>query len=99
MKLIFVNVGRPCEVSWLGQKVATGIFKEPVARPVRLRRLNLDGDQHADLTVHGPDKALTSGGFLEKRARLEYKKGLRLACYSNREPAPEGSLRRSSCPP
>src|SRR6266849_10637451 len=33
--------------------VQTGIFKDPVDRPVTIRKLNLDGDQQADLTVHG----------------------------------------------
>jgi MOSC domain-containing protein YiiM len=33
--------------------VTTGIFKEPVAGRVALRKLNLDGDRQADLTVHG----------------------------------------------
>lgn len=39
--------------------VRTGIFKEPVSGRVAIRRLNLDGDEQADLTVHGgPDKAV-----------------------------------------
>jgi MOSC domain-containing protein YiiM len=59
MNLISVNVGHPRRVPWQGQTVATGIFKEPVEHAVRLRRLNLDGDQQADLKVHGgPDKAV-----------------------------------------
>jgi MOSC domain-containing protein YiiM len=33
--------------------VTTGIFKQPVAGRMMLRRLNLDGDRQADLTVHG----------------------------------------------
>jgi MOSC domain-containing protein YiiM len=33
--------------------VSTGIFKEPVKGRVALRKLNLDGDRQADLTVHG----------------------------------------------
>ena len=42
-----------------GEVVTTGIFKEPVIGRVRLRKLNLDGDKQADLTVHGgPDKAI-----------------------------------------
>jgi len=41
------------------EAVSTGIFKEPVAGPVMLRTLNLDGDRQADLTVHGgPSKAV-----------------------------------------
>ncbi|MBZ5707111.1 MAG: MOSC domain-containing protein [Acidobacteriia bacterium] len=59
MKLISVNVGIPRRVPWRGDSVATAIFKEPVDHAVRLRRLNLDGDQQADLSVHGgPDKAV-----------------------------------------
>lgn len=53
MNLISLNVGRPRLVNWQGQTVSTGIFKEPVAGPVTLRTLNLDGDRQADLTVHG----------------------------------------------
>jgi MOSC domain-containing protein YiiM len=59
MKLTSVNVGLPREVMWHGTNVATGIFKEPVEGRVRLRKLNLDGDGQADLTVHGgKDKAV-----------------------------------------
>jgi MOSC domain-containing protein YiiM len=53
MRILSVNVGLPREVSWHGKPVATGIFKEPVKGSVMLRTLNLDGDQQADLTVHG----------------------------------------------
>lgn len=54
-----VNVGQPREVLWKGRKVLTGIFKEPVADRIALRRLNLEGDQQADLKVHGgPSKAV-----------------------------------------
>lgn len=53
MKIVSVNVGLPREVSWHGKLVTTGIFKKPVDGPVRMRKLNLDGDGQADLTVHG----------------------------------------------
>ncbi len=53
MKILSVNVGLPKQVTWQGKLVTTGIFKEPVNTPVMLRTLNLDGDQQADLTVHG----------------------------------------------
>jgi MOSC domain-containing protein YiiM len=53
MKILSVNVGLPKEVTWQGKRVTTGIFKEPVQGPIMMRRLNLDGDQQADLTVHG----------------------------------------------
>jgi len=59
MKLISVNTGLPREVSWEGQMVTTGIFKQPTAGRVKVRRLNLDGDGQADLSVHGgPSKAV-----------------------------------------
>src|SRR3989440_7688450 len=53
MKLVSVNVGLPREVSWHGRKVTTGIYKQSVAGRVALRKLNLDGDRQADLSVHG----------------------------------------------
>src|SRR6185295_11892625 len=58
MKLISLNVGLPRDVIWKGRTVTTGIFKEPLDGPVHLRKLNLDGDRQADLSVHGgPEKA------------------------------------------
>jgi MOSC domain-containing protein YiiM len=59
MKLISVNVGLPREVAWNGGTVTTGIFKQPVEGPVRVRGVNLAGDRQADLSVHGgPYKAV-----------------------------------------
>lgn len=53
MRLISLNTGVPREVEWHGHTVTTGIFKEPVEGRIALRKLNLDGDRQADLTVHG----------------------------------------------
>jgi MOSC domain-containing protein YiiM len=53
MRILSVNVGLPREVTWQGKRVTTGIFKEPIKERVMMRTLNLDGDQQADLTVHG----------------------------------------------
>ncbi len=53
MKVLSLNVGLPREVTWQGKRVTTGIFKEPIQERVIMRTLNLDGDQQADLTVHG----------------------------------------------
>ena len=59
MKLISVNVGLPRETIWKGREVETGIFKEPIEGRVMVRKLNLDGDGQADLSVHGGlDKAV-----------------------------------------
>ncbi|MBX9952818.1 MAG: MOSC domain-containing protein [Candidatus Obscuribacterales bacterium] len=54
-----VNVSLPTIVNFNGNKIETGIFKKPVSGKVKVRRLNLEGDAQADLTVHGgPDKAV-----------------------------------------
>ena len=59
MRIVSVNVGRPRLVMRDGEPVSTGIFKEPIVGRVMLRTLNLDGDQQADLSVHGgPEKAV-----------------------------------------
>jgi MOSC domain-containing protein YiiM len=53
MKIVSLNIGLPREVEWHGHSVSTGIFKSPTPDRIRLRKLNLDGDRQADLTVHG----------------------------------------------
>ena len=59
MRVVSLCVGRPREVEWHGQAVLTSIFKTPVDRRLRASRLNLDGDEQSDLTVHGGvDKAV-----------------------------------------
>jgi MOSC domain-containing protein YiiM len=61
MKVLSVNVGLPRKVLFNGQTITTAIFKDPVKGPVMLRKINLDGDKQADLTVHGgADKAVYS---------------------------------------
>src|SRR5271170_6608031 len=59
MKVLSLNVALPRLVAWKGQTFKTGIFKKPVAGAVMMRRLDLDGDRQADLSVHGgPYKAV-----------------------------------------
>jgi MOSC domain-containing protein YiiM len=54
-----VNVGRPRRVEFHGRPVRTAIWKAPVAGPVRVARLGLEGDKQSDLRVHGgPAKAV-----------------------------------------
>jgi MOSC domain-containing protein YiiM len=53
MRVISCNVGKPVLVPSERGTVLTAIFKAPVEGPVMVRRLNLDGDRQADLTVHG----------------------------------------------
>jgi MOSC domain-containing protein YiiM len=60
MRLISVNVGTPNEIGKSrGRPVLSGILKKPLGGSVIVRRLNLEGDRQADLTVHGgEDKAV-----------------------------------------
>lgn len=53
MKLLSINVGLPRDVKWRGKVVRTSIFKAPVSGRVRVMRLNVEGDQQSDLSVHG----------------------------------------------
>jgi len=59
VRVLSLCVGRPREVEWHGQTVLTSIFKEPVDHRLRVSRLNFEGDEQSDLTVHGGvDKAV-----------------------------------------
>jgi MOSC domain-containing protein YiiM len=58
-KLVSVNVGLPREVQWHARSVRTSIWKTPKEGRVRVGKLNLEGDEQSDLSVHGgPDKAV-----------------------------------------
>jgi MOSC domain-containing protein YiiM len=53
-KVISVNVGIPRELGVRkGRVVFSGIEKHRVGGIVKVRKLNLEGDKQADLTVHG----------------------------------------------
>ena len=53
MKILSVSVARS-EIGLIqGQPVASAIGKRPVAGPVAVHRLGLDGDEQADQSVHG----------------------------------------------
>ena len=57
--LLSIQVAKPVAVRHMDREVLTGIFKLPVLQPVMVRFLNIDGDEQADLTVHGGvDKAV-----------------------------------------
>jgi MOSC domain-containing protein YiiM len=60
MRLLSVNVGKPQEIGKVrGDPVLSAIHKMSVKGPVTMRKLNLEGDEQADLTVHGgEDKAV-----------------------------------------
>jgi ferredoxin-NADP reductase/MOSC domain-containing protein YiiM len=54
--LLSVNVGMPKNVAWQGKTVFTGVFKDSVAGPRRVRKLNVDGDGQGDLGGHGGEQ-------------------------------------------
>ena len=54
--LLSVNVGMPKDVPWQGKTVFTGVFKDPVVGPRRVRRLNVEGDGQGDLAGHGGEQ-------------------------------------------
>lgn len=59
-RVLSVNVGAVREVDWRGERVRTGIWKEPVVgRAVPIAGVNLAGDDQGDRVAHGgPDKAV-----------------------------------------
>ena len=75
MKIVSINVATPVAAEYRGHQVLTGIFKKPVTGSVWIRKHNIDGDQQADLRVHGgPDKAVyvyPSEHYSDWQARLE----------------------------
>jgi ferredoxin-NADP reductase/MOSC domain-containing protein YiiM/ferredoxin len=54
--LLAVSVGMPKNVSWQGRTVFTGVFKDAVTGPRRVRKLNVDGDGQGDLAGHGGEQ-------------------------------------------
>jgi MOSC domain-containing protein YiiM len=72
LRLVSVNVGLPREIRWKGKTVKTSIFKLPVEGSVLLRRQNLEGDRHSDLSVHG---GLTKAVYVYSTHHYQYWKG------------------------
>jgi MOSC domain-containing protein YiiM len=57
--VLTIHVGRPRQVNWRRRSFRTSILKSPVSGPIGVKRLNLEGDEQDDLSVHGgPDKAV-----------------------------------------
>lgn len=53
MKIISVNVAQPREVTYLGKKVRSSIWKEPAEGRIEVSETNLAGDRQATALVHG----------------------------------------------
>ncbi len=58
-KILSVNVGGVREFEYNGRPAKSAIWKSPVDGRIRVRGVNLEGDDQADRAVHGgPDKAV-----------------------------------------
>jgi MOSC domain-containing protein YiiM len=53
MKILSVNTARARRVQINGREVLTAIGKQPQSGPVEIRPMGLEGDEQADLSVHG----------------------------------------------
>jgi MOSC domain-containing protein YiiM len=53
MRVESINVGMPREIEWKGNRLRTGIFKEPAREPVPLTVRGFEGDGQADHRHHG----------------------------------------------
>jgi MOSC domain-containing protein YiiM len=57
-RVVSLQVGRPADLPSPAGTILSAIVKQPAEGPVTLRALDFDGDEQADLSVHGgPDKA------------------------------------------
>jgi MOSC domain-containing protein YiiM len=69
VRILSVNVGRPRLIQTGQRTISTAIWKSPVEGRVRVRGVNLDGDDQADRSLHGgPDKAVYAYGIEDTRA-------------------------------
>src|SRR6516164_7139945 len=55
-RLLSLNVGFPCEVTWNSTTVRTAVWKLPVEDRRMVHKLNVDGDAQADLAGHGGEQ-------------------------------------------
>ncbi len=51
--IVSVNAAPPRDITLGGRTVATGIYKEPLAAPVQVTSVGIDGDTVADVQHHG----------------------------------------------
>lgn len=59
MNIVAISIGSERQIEHAGRRVGTGIYKMPVARPVRVGVAGIEGDIQVDRENHGgPDKAV-----------------------------------------
>lgn len=93
MKVLSVNVASVGDLfvqqSDRMRRVVTGIHKKPVQGPVQVGKLGLDGDEQADLTVHG---GLNKAVYAYPSEHYAFWATQRLAALKRDEPLPHGSM-------
>ena len=52
-RVVSLNIGGVQDVEWHGERVSTGIWKEPVSERVALSGVNFEGDDQGDRVAHG----------------------------------------------
>ena len=53
MRLVSLNTGLPRDIDWQGRSIRTSIWKSSRDGRLRVATLNIEGDEQADLSVHG----------------------------------------------
>ena len=91
IRVLHVNRAAAAETVIGGRRVLTAIAKRPVEGAVAVRRLGLDGDEQADLSVHG---GLTKAVYAYPREHYPFwqtvRAQARVALWD--EPLPPGTL-------
>ena len=100
-RLLSVNVGMPKEVRWQGKTVFTGVSKNPVSGPRRVRTLNVDGDGQGDLAGHGGEQRAVFVYQIDSYRHWEQELGRIRRCWSpTAAPASTSACsRRARCRP
>lgn len=93
MKLVSVNIAGVGDLfvrqSDHLRRVVTGIHKKPVQGPVKVGKLGIEGDEQADLTVHG---GLNKAVYAYPSEHYAFWTAQRLAALKREEPLPPGSM-------
>ena len=93
MKVLSVNVGSIADLfvrqSEHMRRVVTGMHKKPVQGVVNVGKLGLEGDEQADLSVHG---GLNKAVYAYPSEHYAFWVAQRLAALKRDEPLPPGSM-------
>ena len=93
MKVLSVNAGSIGDLfvrqSEQMRRVVTGIHKKPVEGVVKVGKLGIEGDEQADLTVHG---GLNKAVYAYPSEHYAFWIAQRLAALKREEPLPPGSM-------